>query len=430
LSPRGRSLYLDRPSARRRSSSYYSGSGGRGGGTLRRIGYVVVLLVVLAVAAGVVQWTRAVPDQRAVRSFEAAVAAGGSATQLPWPKEGQAAVAVKGVGLVGSAGESQPAPIASLAKMMTAYQILQDHPLGAHEAGSALTVDAAAVKDYQARARKQQSVLAVHAGERLSEYKALQALLIPSANNIAALLAEWDARSVPRFVAKMNATADRLGLADTHYADADGSSPRTVSTAVDQLALAQEAMKLPVFASIVAQPAATFPDTGKLFNYNYNIGHHGFIGIKTGSHAAAGGCWAFAARRTVAGESSVVYGVVLGQHAKNGALIQPALNIGRRLADAVPGVVTEKTLVEPGTEVGSLTAEWRDDVRLVTRDPVTVLTTPGAHYPVDLELTPPSGRSVQAGQVVGQLTVGSVTTPVVAERSAPGPTLKWRLTRL
>jgi serine-type D-Ala-D-Ala carboxypeptidase (penicillin-binding protein 5/6) len=391
---------------------------------------VLVLLVVLAVAAGVVQFTRAVPDQRAVRSFGATVAAGGSASQLPWPEEGQAAVAVKDVGLVGSAGESEPAPIASLAKMMTAYQILKDHPLDAHEAGPTLKVDAAAVKDYQARARKQQSVLAVHVGERLSEYKALQALLIPSANNVAALLAEWDARSVPRFVAKMNATADRLGLEDTHYADADGSSPRTVSTAIDQLTLAQEAMKLPVFASIVAQPAATFPDTGKLFNYNYNIGHHGFIGIKTGSHAAAGGCWAFAARRSVAGESSVVYGVVLGQHAKNGALIQPALNIGRRLADAVPAVVTEKTLVDAGTEVGTLTAEWRDDVRLVTKDPVTVLTTPGAHYPVKLEFTPLSGRSVQAGQVVGQLTVGSVTTPVVAASSAPGPTLKWRLTRL
>ena len=47
---------------------------------------------------------------------------------------------------------ARPAPIASLAKMMTAYQILTDHPLGAHANGPALRVTDGDVRDYHHRA--------------------------------------------------------------------------------------------------------------------------------------------------------------------------------------------------------------------------------------------------------------------------------------
>src|SRR4051812_42009880 len=302
-------MYLDRPSARRSSySSSYSRH--EGGGFLRKVGITLVLLLLVAVGLGIFQWTRGVPAQHVTLDYTNPVSAPGGAAKLPWPSEGQAAVAVAGGATIAyPATGARPAPIASLAKMMTAYQILTDHPLAAHATGPTLRVTAADVRDYRHRAAQQQSVLAVRAGERLSEYKALQALLIPSANNVAAMLARWDAGSVPKFVAKMNATATRVGLTDTHYADPDGTSARTASTAVDQLTLAQKAMTLKTFAAIVRQPVATFPVAGSLFNYDYEIGHHGFIGIKTGSHAAAGGCWAFAARRTVDGKPSVIYGV-------------------------------------------------------------------------------------------------------------------------
>ena len=427
MSPRARSVYLERPS-RRRSSYGYSG-GRREGGRLRRVGYVMIALFVLVVAGVVAQWLRALPAQHVVRAFPATVTVPGQPPALPWPKEGQAAVAVDGVGTVGSFGSSKPAAIASLAKMMTAFQVLTDHPLAQGAAGSSFTVSSADVADYRKRAAGRQSVLAVRAGERLTEHQALQALLIPSANNVAVLLARWDAGSVSKFVARMNATARRLGLTNTHYADPDGTSPSTVSTAVDQLTLAQAAMKFPVFASIVAQPSATFPVVGKVFNYDYYIGHYGFIGIKTGSDAAAGGCWAFAARRTVAGKRATVYGVVLGQHAKNGELIQPALRLGRRLADAVPHVVSSTTIVAAGTKVGALTAPWRSPVPLVTKQSMTVLAAAGQGYPVTLRLTAPRDRGVTAGTVVGELTVGRATTPIVVAHDASGPTLGWRLTR-
>jgi D-alanyl-D-alanine carboxypeptidase (penicillin-binding protein 5/6) len=428
LSPRARSLYLDRPSARRRSSSYSSGSSG--GGVLRKILWTLVALVVVIVGVGILQLTRAVPRQHAQATMAASVTVPGQAAQLPWPHEGQAAVAVGTVGMVGSVGGSASVPIASLAKMMTAYQVLTDHPLSLHTNGPSLTVTSADVADYRTRAHNSESVLAVRAGERLTEYQALQAMLIPSANNVAALLARWDAGSVPAFVARMNATAKKLGLTGTHYTDPAGQLGTTVSTAVDQLVIAQKAMQQPVFADIVAQPAATFPVAGKVFNFNYFIGHYGFVGIKTGSNAAAGGCWAFAAQRTVAGKPAVVYGVVLGQHGRNGELIQPALLLGRKLADAVPRVVQQTAVVAAGTRVGALTAPWRKPVPLVTKNAITLTTVPGQRFTTDLRLTTPASRGVAAGTQVGTLSVGGLSTPVVVASAAPDPTLKWRLTRL
>jgi D-alanyl-D-alanine carboxypeptidase (penicillin-binding protein 5/6) len=425
-----RSLYLDIPSARRSSYSSYRREGPH---VFRKILITLVVLLLLAIGGAAYQLTRGIPGQQVRASFVSSIVAPGSAAKLPWPREGQAAVAVAGGATIAyPATGAKPAAIASLAKMMTAYQILRDHPLRAGRTGPALRVTTADVADFRHRLKQRQSVLAVQAGEHLSEYKALQALLIPSANNVAAMLARWDAGSVPAFVKKMNATARELGLSSsTHYADPDGTSPSTVSTAADQLVLAQRAMASPIFAKIVRQPAATFPVAGTVFNYNYMIGHHGFVEIKTGSDAAAGGCWAFAARRSVDGKPTVVYGVVLGQHGnKTGALIQPALNLGLRLANATPGVVKRVTLVTPHTVVGKLTAPWRDDVQLVTLQPITVVAAPGQRYDAQLHIAAPKGHAVSAGAVVGTLTVAGVSTPVVVAGSASGPTIKWRLTRL
>ena len=117
----------------------------------------------------------------------------------------------------------------------------------------------------------------------MTERQALQALLLPSANNIAAVLARWDAGSADRFVARMNATARSLGMTHTRYTDPSGYDDATVSTAADQVRIVDRAMRLPVFASIVATPSATLPVAGTVHNTNTLLGHDGFVGVKTGS---------------------------------------------------------------------------------------------------------------------------------------------------
>ena len=72
-----------------------------------------------------------------------------------------------------------------------------------------------------------------------SERQALEALLLPSANNIALLLAVHDEGGRKAFLARMNSRRARLGMSATTYTDPSGFDASTVSTATDQLKLAR-----------------------------------------------------------------------------------------------------------------------------------------------------------------------------------------------
>jgi serine-type D-Ala-D-Ala carboxypeptidase (penicillin-binding protein 5/6) len=237
---------------------------------------------------------------------------GGALPSAVWPANGQAAVQI-GQSQIQAGPNQHAAPIASVAKVMTAYLVLRDHPLRPGPDGPTITLTDTDVADTDRRRRQQESVVPIAAGEQLTERQALQALLLPSANNIAAVLARWAAGSVDRFVARMNATARSLGMTHTRYTDPSGYDDATVSTAADQVRIVDRAMRLPVFARIVGTPSATLPVAGSVHNTNRLLGHDGFVGVKTGSTAAAGGCFAFRAIRWIDGKRTTITGVVLGQ---------------------------------------------------------------------------------------------------------------------
>jgi D-alanyl-D-alanine carboxypeptidase (penicillin-binding protein 5/6) len=230
-----------------------------------------------------------------------------------WPADGQAAFVRAGQSQIQAGPNQHPAAIASVAKVMTAYLVLRDHPLRPGEDGPAITLTDADVADTDRRRRQHESVVSIAVGEDLTERQALQALLLPSANNIAAVLARWDAGSTERFVGRMNAAARSLRMTHTRYTDPSGYDDATVSTAADQVRIVIRAMRLPVFADIVAAPSATLPVAGTVHNTDTLLGHNGFVGVKTGSDSAAGGCFAFRAVRLVDGKRTTITGVVLGQ---------------------------------------------------------------------------------------------------------------------
>jgi D-alanyl-D-alanine carboxypeptidase (penicillin-binding protein 5/6) len=426
---------LRRPARPRQFGSARSGyprPAGRRRPRWRPAGWTTLVLVLLAVAYVVTQLVRPAPRPDALLRLPASVTAPGGGA-LPWPATGEAAVALPGLNAVRSSGSHRQA-IASLAKMMTAYIVLRNHPLRGGAAGPTIRLTAADAATYRREAAAKDSVAAVRAGELLSERQALEALLVPSADNIALVLARWDAGSQRAFVARMNAEAARLGMSETHYADASGLSPRTVSTPSDQLRIAEAAMRLPVFSGIVALPAVTLPVAGRVQNYDFEVGHDGFIGIKTGSDNAAGGCWAFAARRPVAGRVRTVYGVVMGARSPVGYL-QPALAAGRLLADALPGTVHLATVLPAGSVVGYLTSPWSSHrVAIVTRQAIRGLVASGAAVRFGAVLGHRLSGAVAGGQVLGRLTAAGVTgtsrTALLAARALPGPSLSWRLTRL
>ncbi len=243
---------------------------------------------------------------------------GGTLTHRPrtsvpagmWPAGGQAAF-VLGSDRSAASPHQQPVAIASLAKVMTAYLTLKRYPLRSADDGFTITITAAQAQAELDDAAQNQSGVAVRPGEELTERQLLEALLIPSGNNIARLLAVQVAGSETDFVADMNAKARALRMHHTLYTDPSGFDPSTVSTAADQLRVFERAMRFRVFRQITAMASVTLPVAGTLTNYN-PLTAEGYAG-KTGSDAAAGGCLAFFTRVTVGGRRVTAVGVVLGQ---------------------------------------------------------------------------------------------------------------------
>ena len=194
------------------------------------------------------------------------------------------------------------------------------------------------------------------AGEQLTERQLLEALLIPSGNNIARILAAQVAVSETSFVAEMNAEARALGMDHTIYTDPSGFDPNTVSTAADQLRVFERAMRFPVFRQIVSMPSVTLPVAGTLTNYNPLIAES-YSG-KTGSDAAAGGCLAFFPHATVGGRPVTAVGVVLGQGqgSDTSEILAAAGGAAKQLVESADPAIGRSTIGAPGAAVGPMGA--------------------------------------------------------------------------
>jgi serine-type D-Ala-D-Ala carboxypeptidase (penicillin-binding protein 5/6) len=189
-------------------------------------------------------------------------------------------------------------PIASLTKLMTALLVAERDALSdrvivsrkaAHTPGSATGV--------------------LPAGKRVPLGPLLKALLMISANDAAVALAEHDSGSTTRFVARMNARAQSMGLVCTRFSTPNGLRDRdNRSCALDLAALARADLANPRIASIARTRYAKppFPIKGRrlhLANNHYFLSHglRGVVGarvtgLKTGWTDGAGRCYVTTAR--------------------------------------------------------------------------------------------------------------------------------------
>jgi D-alanyl-D-alanine carboxypeptidase (penicillin-binding protein 5/6) len=401
-------------------------------GRLLAIILPLVILPGLVAALAAAQLTRSVPLAELRMAAPVTLSVLGNLPTLPWPVQGQGRLDVEGLGTLGGSGNGKPVAIGSVAKVMTAYLVLTDYPLAAGQTGPTITVTAADVTDYQSRIPSGQSLVAVVAGEQLTERQALEALLLPSANNIAHLLARWDAGSAGSFVDKMNTTARDLGLSGTHYTDPSGFEPSTVSTAADQTVLARNALRVPALVDIAALPTATLPVVGTVHNFNHLLGTDGVFGIKTGSTDEAGGNLLFAAHLSVAGQTFTVIGAVLNQPGNGTTEQLLAVNkVTRGLLAAVKRVVRAYPVLAAGP-VGKISSAWGRSVTVGTAAPVEIVGWPGMALTVSVSAGKP-GRQVRAGQNLGTLTVhgggADATVELRADAALLGPSLWWRLSR-
>jgi len=254
---------------------------------------------------------------------------------VSWPADGVAAADISGFGLVAGPGATRPVPIASVAKLMTAYVVLLDHPLPAGGSGPDITVEPSEAAEYPSQVRDGDSLVPVTAGETLTEREALEALLLPSADNMAWILARWDAGSQAAFVVRMNDTARRLGMTGTSYTDPSGLDPSTTSTAADQVRLGLAAMRVPALAAIAAMPTAVVPVAGAVSNYNTLLGQDGIVGLKTGSTQAAGGCVLIAAWHKAGAHDTLIVAATFGQPGTAQTILPNALQAGHMLVRAL-----------------------------------------------------------------------------------------------
>ena len=142
-------------------------------------------------------------------------------------------------------------------------------------------------------------------GEQLSVKDLLYALMIPSANDAAYVLAEYVAGSVEEFSVMMNDKARQLGCKTTHFVNPNGIHEDShYSSAYDLYLIADYAMKNEFFRSLVATTEYTLPATEKYPNedrvlettnelLNENSRKYFYknaIGIKTGYTSKAGNC--------------------------------------------------------------------------------------------------------------------------------------------
>lgn len=236
-----------------------------------------------------------------------------------WPDGGQAALLVDGQAAPVSSGETKPTPTASVAKVMTAYVFLKTKPLAPGASGPTFTISAEEANRYGERARRSESLTPVTAGEGFTQRRALEALMVVSANNIAHEIARWVDGGDAAFVARMNSTARELGMTATTYTDPSGFDRTTVSTAVDQVKLFTAAMRNPAFAEIAGVRSYTAPGKRAQPNGNTLLGKDGVIAGKTGFTTPAGANLVFAAEREIDGVKRRVVGAVMAQHTGNTA---------------------------------------------------------------------------------------------------------------
>jgi serine-type D-Ala-D-Ala carboxypeptidase (penicillin-binding protein 5/6) len=214
-----------------------------------------------------------------------------------------------------SRGMNTERPMGSITKVMTAIVVLQAGDL--HR----LVEIPKGVIPYDRR--YDASNAGLHPGDYLTTRELLEALLLPSGCDAAYALAKSYGPGWTAFIAKMNSTAQRMGLAHTHFSNFDGlpwpTETSTYSTPRDLITLGRAAMGYPVFRSIVGQQTYHLAAAPRHHAYVWHTTNMllssfpGAFGIKTGSTVAAGYCLLFEAREN----GHVLIGVVLHSSRSN-----------------------------------------------------------------------------------------------------------------
>lgn len=344
------------------------------------------------------------------QAFKATEAAAAEPPQI----EAKAAILIDGASgrVLYSKNPHLPLPQASTTKITTAILALEKGNLSDR------------VRISKRAAETPESSIWLEEGEELTLEQLLYALMLQSANDAAAAIAEHIGGTQENFVAMMNQRARELGARNTHYANPHGlDDPNHYSTAYDLAVLARYALTLPDFRRIVATPKMTIPWAGHpwervLYNRNRLLvgpdAYPGATGVKTGYTRRAGSCLVGSAKRgdmeliAVVLNSPSMYREVKSLLDYGFSTFRPKLIVGREQRLAVLPVSRGRV----------------ERVKIVTERPVLVAVRPEEekHLVTVLSLPQRLEAPVLQGEVVGKLQVKLgqeevAAVNLVAERS-------------
>ncbi len=403
-------MHIIEPSRRKQPVRHHS---------IRLLGIVLLIGVV---AAGVINYSRPLPTPTATIRIRLPKPA--SFATLAWPTYGQAAVAASGYGILATHGTMTPLATASITKVITALCVLQKQPLSLGQSGPTYTIGPSDVALYKKYLAEDGSLLPVAQGQQFTEYQALEALMLPSADNIADSLANWVFGSHAAYARYATQFLTQHGMTQTHIGpDASGFDSGTTSTAYDLAKLGELALKTPVLLQIADKSTATLPGVGIVHNYDTVLGVHGITGLKTGNNAVDTGAFLFTATTKVGKQVIPLTGVVM-----DAPSLETALQNSTTLAVSLEHGFEQVTVVRANQVVGTMHDAWGSSVPVATRGTLRVVRWKSEHIR--------EKHQIHAGIYTGtigrlEVSAGSTqtTTSLVLTKPLPGPSLWWRLTR-
>ncbi|MEK7303636.1 MAG: D-alanyl-D-alanine carboxypeptidase family protein [Pseudomonadota bacterium] len=230
-------------------------------------------------------------------------------------------------------------PPASLTKLMTAYLLFGDLRAGKLKLDELVTVSRYAARLPGAR-------MFLREGDSVPVQDLFKGMLVQSGNDATFTLIERASGTLPVFVARMNAMAAELGLANTHFANATGlNNPQHYSSARDLTRLAVAVQRdFPEYAGWFALPEYRWAGIAQP-NRNPLLRDPGVDGLKTGHTETAGYCLVASAQR----EGMRLVATLLGADSE-----QERARSGRRLLDFGFRQFETRLLYRSGAPVATL----------------------------------------------------------------------------
>jgi D-alanyl-D-alanine carboxypeptidase (penicillin-binding protein 5/6) len=289
---------------------------------------------------------------------------------------------------------------ASLTKMMTLYLTFEALNRGRIAWNTPIAMSPTA-------ARKPPTKLGVRAGETITVEEAVYGMIVRSANDAAAAIAERLGGSEEAFAGMMNAKARRLGMSRTFFVNASGlPAGQQVTTARDMAKLAVALMRhFPREYRLFAAESFTF--RGRVIRGHNNLmyRYQGMDGIKTGYTRASG----YNIVSAVSDGNRRVIGVVLGGRSAKSRDDKMAALLDQHLGRA--------SSPTGGTMVAAVKS----------RAPVEVATLPGVSLSY-AGITPAPGNAAASALAASTKTVVPADRPTALNEAATPPVANgWRI---